>query len=141
VSDALAEIATDLSNAAPYAGAIEALANLGIDITKLITPDQAQQYANERKARLQKAAELVSELLANPSPGTEQRLNDFDDQLCLDAGFPLAGGVAEPTITIRVSRYLAHVGGLSAGVEFASLFNELAVGPKPPVAAATPVGK
>jgi hypothetical protein len=113
LTDELAPISSLLTAASGPAGAVTAVANLLTEIGKIAEPilanDEVQSYEAAKKARIQKAAELVSELLAHPDDvGAQQRLNAFDDQLCLDSGFPLAGGVAEPTITIRVSRYLAH---------------------------------
>ena len=134
----ITDVTAALTAAAPYSGAITALANLGIDITKAVTPDAAQNYENDHKGRITQAAELVSELLANPGDvGVQQRLNAFDDGMCAASGYPVAGGVAEQTITIRVDRYLAHVAGLSAGIYTRELLGEVTLGAKPGVEVAT----
>lgn len=106
----LSDITSALSSAAPYAGAITALANLGIDITKAVTPDQIAEYEAQHQARVREATDRISALVANPlDAGAARSINDFDDELCALAGQPVVGGVRGVTVTIRVDRWLAHI--------------------------------
>jgi hypothetical protein len=137
----LSEITSALSDAAPYAGAIEALANLGIDITKLITPDTAQANDQQRTQRIQQAADLLSALVADPSPDNADRIVAYDDELCLAAGYPIVGGVSGPTVTVGVQRFLLHESAVAELIALRGLFNQLVVAGGKPVqqpAAVTP---
>ena len=119
----LSDVTSALSSAAPYAGAITALANLGIDITKAVTPDEIATYENEHQQRIKQAADLVSGLVAKPDADTERAINDFDDELCAREGCPIVGGIPGVTVTIRVDRWLAHVTGISAGIRDHAIIN------------------
>ena len=137
----ITEIVSGLSAAAPYATAIEDLAVLGIDITKLITPDQAQQNDNARTSRNQEAADSLSALLADPtSVAALQRWNTFDDELHVDAGYPVVGGMDCETVSIRVDRLLAKDAIIADYIALRSLLNQLSLGSKQSAAVpATPV--
>ena len=126
----LSDLAATLTQAAPYAGAIEAAANFGIDVTKLFTPDLTQKYDDQTKARI---GELVSIL---ESPGSDQpaRLGAFFQQLCIDGESPAVG--LGDDISIPVVYLLALATISCKFVALNSMFNELVLAGKQPAAAA-----
>lgn len=127
----LSDITSALSGAAPYAVAIEDLATLGIDITKAITPDAAQANDQIRTQTLEQAADLLTELVANPNADTENRVAAFDDELCLSTGYPLVGGISGgPFIRVGVQRFLQHQSAMAELRALRLLFNQLAVAGK-----------
>lgn len=102
----LSDITGLLSAAAAPSGAVTAVADVIKLFGPLITDDITHRYDNDLKDRITKAAAILSR---PDSPERAGDLASFSYQLLLDAGVPVAGGVAEPQlIRVRVEVLLAY---------------------------------
>jgi hypothetical protein len=119
----LSEITSALSDAAPYAGAITALANLGIDITKLVDP--SQNYDQLYQDRCAKAADLITALVEKPGADSGAAFTTFLNELLATAGRPVVGGISTECVSIRVDHLLNLVSGNAELVEYRELFSQL----------------
>jgi hypothetical protein len=102
----ISQLTSLLSAALPYSGAITALADLGIDITKIITPDLAQKYDNNYRSDLS----IFASIMAEPdSIERADQLADFVGGVCLDDGTPIVGIPAGPSELVPVAALVALV--------------------------------
>jgi hypothetical protein len=132
------QITSLLSAAAPYSGAITALAELGIDTEKLCAPDLAQKYDELYKTQL---ADFVATCAAPDSPDRADRLNAFVQQVCLRNGTPALGLPDDARIVLPLSHFLCLGNDALLAERNASINNELTLGAAKSAAAASSLSK
>jgi hypothetical protein len=123
-SDVITEVSSALSNAAPYAGALTAFANLGIDITQLIKPSEVD-YDQQYQDQLKQAADLITALVEKPGADSGAAFTTFLNELLVSAGRPVVGGISATEVSIRVDHLLNLVSGTAELVLYLQLFLQL----------------
>jgi hypothetical protein len=123
-SDIISQVGSALSNAAPYASAITALASLGIDITELIKPSEVD-YDAQYQDQLKQAADLITALVEKPGADSAAAFTTFLDELLIAAGRPVVGGISTQCVAVRVDHLLNLVSGNAELVLYLQLFLQL----------------
>jgi hypothetical protein len=106
----ITQITSLLSAASVPSNAVTAVADLFLETEKIAEPFITQKLLHANDDTLSNDIQQATEILSmDPAdPDRAQRLEQFSDDQLRNIGTPIPGGMAGPTITIRVDRLLAY---------------------------------